>query len=251
VPAGTVSLTFRRHSKEVAPGEAIPSRYDTSRWNRWEGRREAQKNRYAAILEAYDAGDVVRFLKEAALLRFNALMVGKVGSGKTSFLNTFLTFIRPAERIITIENAFELILPNQPNNVRLLYSHGDQGTAKVSQGDLLAACLRMRGDRVLVGEIRDPSAAYTYAEEAVTGHRGSATTIHGGNAAEGVQRLFHLIKGSEAGRHSDEPTVIQKISQAVDVVVPFEEFEGRHAIGEVWLKPDAERRGKTIAELLS
>lgn len=251
VPSGTVSLTFRRHSDTVAPLSTIKSRYDTSRWNKWGDRHEAQKKRFSAILEAYDAGDIEHFLREAVRLRFNLLFVGQTGAGKTTALNTVLSSIDPNERIITIENAYELAIVNQWNNVRLLYSHGDQGTANVSQGALLQACLRMRPGRILVGELRDPEAAYTYAEEACTGHRGSATTIHGRNAKDAVQRLFDLIKASNAGQPLDREMVFHKIAEAVDVIVPFEEIEGVHAITEVWLKPDAERRGQTIEEVLS
>jgi type IV secretion system protein VirB11 len=249
VPEGTISWTVRRHSAKTVPLSAIHTRYRLDRWNRWEDRHEARKADNATILALYDSGDIENFFREAVRLRFNLLLTGATGSGKTTMLRTLIDVIDGNERLITIENAAELEL-SAPNHVRLLYSHGQQGVAQVTQRDLLQAYLRMRPDRGFVGELRDEEAAYTYADEVCTGHPGSASTIHGKNAKEAFRRLFKLVKGSEAGRHMDDETVIQEIGDAVDVIVPFREREGAFEIAEVWVKPDAERRGKTIAELL-
>ena len=250
VPQGTVSLTLRIHGKHVAPLEAVSHRYNTRRWNRWQKRKETRQADFAALLRLYDDGDIVGFFREAVRLRMNILLCGATGSGKTTTLKTILSVIEPNERIITIENALELSLINQPNHVRLLYSHGDQGVASVTQKQLLEAYLRMRPDRGCVGELRDPEAAFTYVSELMTGHPGSPSTIHGKDASQAVTRLFDLVKGSEAGRNYSDQVVISQLGMVVDVVVPFRERGGSFEIGETWFAADAERRGTTIAELM-
>lgn len=249
VPDGTVSLTIRRHSDRIAPLHAVASRYRTGRWNRWERRHEARAQESARLLELYDAGNIVGFFSEAVRMRCTMLLTGATGSGKTTMLKTLVSIISPDERLITIENAPELTI-TQANHVRLLYSHGSQGTAKVTQKDLLEAYLRMRPDRGFVGELRDPEAAYVFVHEVGTGHPGSSTTIHGKNAGQAFRRLFNLVKGSEAGKSYDDATITSLLAGAIDVIVPFQEHGGEFSIGEVWLRPDAERRGQTIAELM-
>lgn len=250
VPAETVSLTIRRHAPTVAPVEMVAKRYSLDRWNRWERRREARQEDYARLLAAYDSGDLERFLKETVRLRFNVLLCGPVGSGKTTMLNTMSSLIDPAERLISIENAMEIALPNHANVVRMLYSHGDQGAADIGQQDLLEASLRMRPDRILVGELRDGPAAYLYVNEILTGHGGSPSTLHGRTASQAAVRLANLYKASDAGRMQDDATILKQLAMTVDVIIPFAEDGGSYAIREVWLGPDAERRGVTFEELL-
>jgi type IV secretion system protein VirB11 len=180
----------------------------------------------------------------------NLLLVGPTGAGKTTMIKTLVSVIDPGERLLTIENALELSIVKQPNNVRLLYSHGDQGIANVTQKQLLEACLRMRPDRVIVGELRDPEAAHTYVSELMTGHPGSPSTIHGKDAPQGVTRLFNLVKGSEAGRGYTDAMLVSQLSMVVDVVIPFRERDGSFEIGETWFAADAERRGRDIRELM-
>jgi type IV secretion system protein VirB11 len=192
----------------------------------------------------------VRFLQEVVRLKFSPILCGHTGSGKTTMLKTIVSAIDPNERIITIENALELDIVNQPNHVRLLYSHGSQGVARVTQKDLLEAYLRMRPDRGCVGELRDPEAAYTYVSECMTGHPGSPSTIHGRDASQAATRLFNLFRASEAGQSYSDDMIIAQLGLAVDVIIPFRERDGQYAIGEVWLAPDAERRGTSFRELL-
>jgi type IV secretion system protein VirB11 len=247
VPDGTVSLTIRRHGSSIVTLESLPRRYRMDGWNQWDKRREARQLRNARLLALYDAGDLIGFFSEAVRARCTMLLTGATGSGKTTMLKTLVSIIDPGERLITIENASELTI-TQPNHVRLLYSHGGQGTAKVTQKDLLEAYLRP--DRGFVGELRDPEAAYTFVHEVGTGHPGSSTTIHGKDAAQAFRRLFNLVKGSEAGRSYDDATIVSLLEGTIDIIVPFQERRGEFAIGEVWLRPDAERRGKTVAELM-
>jgi type IV secretory pathway ATPase VirB11/archaellum biosynthesis ATPase len=167
----------------------------------------------------------------------------------STFLKTLVALIDALERIITIENALELDIVNQPNYVRLLYSHGQQSTARVTQHELLQALLRMRPDRVFVGELRDPDATYVFFDEMTTGHRGSATTVHGATAPQAALRLFTQFKASRAGANYSDDMIKSQLASAIDVIIPFRETEGVYEIGEVWLSPDAERRHKSFHEL--
>jgi type IV secretion system protein VirB11 len=250
VPQGTVSLTIRVHSSRVSPLKDATKRYNLDHWNRWERRKETKRADCASLLIAYDSGDIVRFFEEVVRLKFSPILCGHTGSGKTTMLKTIVSVIEPNERIITIENALELDIVNQPNHVRLLYSHGTQGVAQVTQKDLLEAYLRMRPDRGCVGELRDPEAAYTYVSECMTGHPGSPSTIHGQDASQAAARLFNLFRASESGKSYSDDMIIAQLGLAVDVIVPFREKDGRYEIREVWLAPDAERRGKDFRELL-
>jgi type IV secretion system protein VirB11 len=250
VPQGTVSLTIRVHGSSVAPLADAAQRYNLDKWNRWQQREEAKRTDNAQLLAAYDSGDIVQFFEEVVRLKFSPILCGHVGSGKTTMLKTMMSVIHPDERIITIENALELDIVNQPNHVRLLYSHGGQGVARITQKDLLEAYLRMRPDRGCVGELRDPEAAYTYVSECMTGHPGSPSTIHGRDAPQAATRLFNLFKASEAGKSYSDDMIIAQLGLAVDVIVPFREQAGTYEIGEVWLAPEAARRGQDFRELL-
>lgn len=250
VPSGTVSLTLRVHSAQVAPLRDATKRYRLDRWNRWEARSEARRIDYAKVLAAYDAGDIAVFLEEVVRLKLGLILCGHTGSGKSTMLKTVVSVMQPTERIITIENALEVDVVNQPNHVRLLYSHGGQSASRVTQTDLLQAYLRMRPDRGCVGELRDPEAAFTYLSECLTGHPGSPSTIHGKDAAQAATRLFNLFKASEAGGSFSDEMILAQLAMAVDVIMPFREQDGTYEIGEVWLAPDAERRGRDFRELL-
>ena len=249
VPAGTVSLTFRRPSDAVAPLAGLAGRFDVSRWNRWEQRTEARQADASALLELFDAGDAAAFLGGLVRARRNILFCGATGSGKTSIAKSVLAEIPAAERLVTIEDALELVVPHA-NCVRLLYSKGGLTSGGVTADALLQASLRMRPDRVLLQELRDPEAAYSYMNEVCSGHPGSLTTIHGADAPQAMRRLFNLAKGSPQGASYADATLLHLLGSAVDAIVPLHSHEGRFSVREVWFADDAARRGETAADLL-
>lgn len=248
VPAGTASLTIRKPGQNVTPLSAIAGRYDAQRWNQWQRRQEARAQDFGELLALYDGGNLQGFLEACVHRRLTILLCGATGSGKTTMSKTLIGAIDPAERIITIEDTLELVIP-QPNHVRLLYSKDDIGLSHVTAESLLQASLRMRPDRVLVQELRD-DAAGTYINEVVSGHPGSITSIHGRDAPQGFKKLFSLVKGSAQFRGWDDDTLIALLATMVDVIIPFENRGNSYAIGEVWFAADAQRRGVTAADLL-
>jgi len=248
VPTGTVSLTIRKPGSSVAPLSTIAGRYETTRWNQWLKRRDARARNFGKLLAQYDDGDLEGFLHACVAERLTILLCGATGSGKTTMSKTLIGAIDTSERLITIEDTLELVIP-QPNHVRLLYSKDDIGQSHVTAEALLQASLRMRPDRVLVQELRDEAAA-TYVHEVVSGHPGSITTIHGRDAPQAFKKLFALIKGSAQFHGWDDDTLIELLVTAVDVIIPFENRGQTYSIGEVWFSADADRRGTTAADLL-
>lgn len=246
VPVGTVSLTIRKPGTAVAPIAAVGRRYRVEGWNCWKRRHTARD--HGVLLALFDSGDIEAFLATAVRARLTMLLCGATGSGKTTMSKTLISAIDAQERIVTIEDTLELVIP-QPNHVRLLYSKDNLSGARIDAEGLLQASLRMRPDRVLLQELRD-DAAWTYVNEVVSGHPGSITTIHGADAPQAFKRLFALVKGSSKGAGWDDRTLIDLLAAAVDLIIPFENIGAIYRIGEVWFAADAARRGETAANLL-
>jgi type IV secretion system protein VirB11 len=249
VPAGTASLTIRRPGSSVSALAAVASRYHTTRWNRWTDRRETQERRDAEVLEHFDAGEIEPFLRACVTKRLTMLLCGATGSGKTTMSKTLIGAIPAHERLITIEDTLELVIPHE-NHVRLLYSKGKNASGGATAEGLLQASLRMRPDRILLGEMRD-DAAWTYLNEVVSGHPGSISTIHGANPVQGFKKLFSLVKGSPQGAALEDKTLVEMLAAAIDVIIPFHTSGEVYEIGEVWFAADARRRGETVANLLA
>ena len=153
-----------------------------------------------SLLTTYRSGQYRAFLEGAVLGRKNIIISGATGSGKTTLSKTLIRHISADERLISIEDTPELTIP-QPNHVRLFYSKGGQGLAKLGAKDLLESCLRMRPDRVLLQELRDGTAFY-YIRNVNSGHPGSITTVHADSTALAFEQLTLLVKESEAARIS-------------------------------------------------
>ena len=249
VPNGTASLTIRRPGTSVSALSSVGERYQTARWNKWSTRRESEQRNNAEVLQLYDDGDIQGFFAACVRNRLTMLLCGATGSGKTTMGKTLISAIPASERLITIEDTLELVIPHE-NHVRLLYSKSGIGMGGVTAEALLQASLRMRPDRILLGEMRD-DAAWTYLNEVVSGHPGSISTIHGATPVQGFKKLFSLVKGSEQGAALEDRTLIDMLSAAIDVIVPFHTSGEVYEIGEVWLAADARRRGETVANLLT
>lgn len=243
VPEGNVALVFRRPGDSVAEASEIAGRFDVSRWNRWRERKERRRADSAVLLERFDAGDIEGFLRGIASTRRTPIFGGATGAGKSYLMKTYLSLLPLHARILTIEDAKEAVI-RQPNHVRLMFG------PTVTQLELLKTLLRMRPDYGVVGELRDADSAWVYANEAMAGHPGSPTTIHGKDAPQIAKRLFNLVKGSAEGRSVDDRTIVDLLAAVVDVIVPIANDGGARAINEVWFADDAERRGEGFADLL-
>ena len=138
--------------------------------------------------------------------------------------------IDPAERIITIEDTQE-VRPAQKNHLSLLATRGDQGTAKVTVQNLLEASLRLRPDRILLGELRGEE-AYTFLRAVNTGHPGSLSTVHADTPRGALEQIGFMVMQANLGLQHNQ--VMDYIRSIVDVVVQLKRSGGVRRISEVW-----------------
>src|SRR5208283_4129962 len=166
---------------------------------------------------------VMDFLSAAVRARCNVLISGGTGSGKTTLLNCLSRYIPADERVITIEDAAELQL-QQPHVVRLeTRPMNVEGKGEVSQRDLVKNCLRMRPDRVVIGECRGPE-ALDMLQAMNTGHEGSLTTLHANAPRDAQARLETMIM--MAGFELPIKAMRQQICSAVDLIVQANRLQG-------------------------
>lgn len=155
-------------------------------------------------------------LKIIGACRTNVLVSGGTGSGKTTMLNCLTRYINTGERIITCEDACELQL-QQPHVVRLETRPPNlEGKGEVTMRDLVKNCLRMRPDRIIVGEVRGPE-AFDLLQAMNTGHDGSMGTVHANNPREAVSRMENMI--AMGGLNLPIEAVREQIASAVNVIV--------------------------------
>ncbi len=148
--------------------------------------------------------------------RCNVLISGGTGSGKTTLLNCLTAYIEPTERIITCEDAAELQL-QQPHVVRLETRPPNlEGEGQVTMRDLVKNCLRMRPERIIVGEVRGPE-AFDLLQAMNTGHDGSMGTLHANSPREAISRIESMI--SMGGYTLPPKTVREMIVTSIDVIV--------------------------------
>jgi len=155
-------------------------------------------------------------LEVISAIRLNTLISGGTGSGKTTLLNCMTGHIDPAERIITCEDSAELQL-QQPHVVRLETRPPNlEGKGEVTMRDLVKNCLRMRPERIIVGEVRGPE-AFDLLQAMNTGHDGSMGTIHANNPRESLSRVENMIM--MGGYNLPSKAMREQISGAIQVII--------------------------------
>lgn len=167
-----------------------------------------------------DMGSVTRdaasFLQSLVKAKYNIFISGGTGSGKTTFLNVLSNYIPSYERVITIEDSAELQITGIPNLVRLETRNANvEGENAITMSQLIKTALRMRPDRIIVGEVRD-AAAMDMANSMLTGHDGSISTGHGNSAKEMLLRLETMIL---MGYDMPVLAIRQQIAAAIDIVI--------------------------------
>ena len=195
----------------IAPPLAIDGPALTIRKFRKDKLTLDQLQRFGAISEP--GADL---LKVIGRVRCNTLISGGTGSGKTTLLNCLTNYIDSDERIITCEDAAELQL-QQPHVVRLETRPPNlEGTGQVTMRDLVKNCLRMRPERIIVGEVRGPE-AFDLLQAMNTGHDGSMGTLHANSPREALSRLESMI--TMGGFSLPSRTIREMIVSSVDVIV--------------------------------
>jgi len=160
--------------------------------------------------------ELADFLRACVQAKLNTIVSGGTGSGKTTLLNCLTQFIDDDERIITCEDAAELQL-QQPHVVRLETRPPNlEGEGQVTMRDLVKNCLRMRPERIIVGEVRGPE-AFDLLQAMNTGHDGSMGTLHANSPREALSRIESMI--TMGGYSLPSRTIREMIVSSVDVVV--------------------------------
>src|SRR5262249_25445855 len=192
------------------------------------------------------ANEYEAFMRLAIRARKNILVSGPTGSGKTTWTKALIREIPPSERLITIEDAKELVLDRHPNHVRLYYSKDDQGLARVTPKQLLECCLRMKPDRILLAELRAEE-AFDYLRNVNSGHPGSITSIHAASAELAFEQLVLLVKQSRGGAELARADIKSLLYLLLAVALQFCVDPHEHFLNEAWLQPDR-RHGNRVRE---
>jgi pilus assembly protein CpaF len=172
--------------------------------------------------------EMAKFLNVVVSCRRNVLISGGTGSGKTTLLNAMSAFIDDRERVVTIEDSAELQL-QQPHVCRLeTRPQNIEGKGEINQRDLVRNALRMRPDRIILGEVRSGE-AFDMLQAMNTGHDGSMTTVHANTPRDALSRVEQMI--GMAGLDIAPRSIRQQIASAINVVIQGERMEdGRRRI---------------------
>lgn len=195
-------------------------------------------------LDAYDSGPLVppvepempdpaaepvAFLRAAIAARKTILISGGTSTGKTTFLNAMLGEIPEGERVVLVEDTPELKLPGA-NGVGLIAVKGELGEAKVTANELLQSALRLRPDRIVLGELRGAESV-SFLRAINTGHPGSFSTIHANSARGALEQLSLMVMQTGIGLTRSD--TIAYAASVIDIVVQLERSDGKRGIGAI------------------
>ncbi|CCF22112.1 Type IV secretion system protein virB11 / P-type DNA transfer ATPase VirB11 (plasmid) [Pseudorhizobium banfieldiae] len=183
------------------------------------------------------AEKIYDFIHTAITKRVSILISGGTSSGKTTFLNACLNSVDVNERILTLEDTREL-LPPQKNAVHLIASKGGQGTANVIIQNLLESALRMRPDRLFVGEIRGAE-AFSFLRAINTGHPGSMSTVHADTPLGAYEQLAMMMQQSGMSAGYSKQDLMSYIQMVIPIVIQLRREGGKRGVSEIYFARDA------------
>ncbi|MFK0640036.1 MULTISPECIES: P-type DNA transfer ATPase VirB11 [unclassified Ochrobactrum] len=172
------------------------------------------------------------FIHTAITQRISILISGGTSSGKTTFLNACLKSVHPQERILTLEDTRELF-PPQRNCVHLIASKGGQGTADVTIQHLLEASLRMRPDRLFVGEIRGAE-AFSFLRAINTGHPGSMSTVHADTPLGAYEQIAMMMMQAGLSGGYAKQDLLSYIRMVIPIVIQLRREGGKRGVSEIF-----------------
>jgi type IV secretion system protein VirB11 len=235
---GCVAIAIRRPADQVWSIEEL-ARRGIFHSTRKAGRKLDDTEQ--ELLHLLASSDYEAFMRLAVRSRKNILVSGPTGSGKTTWTKALIREIPSEERLITIEDARELVLDRHPNHVRLFYSKDDQGLSRVTPKQLLESCLRMKPDRILLAELRAEE-AFDYLRNVNSGHPGSITSVHATSAELAFEQLVLLVKQNPGGRELARADIKSLLYLLIDVVIQFGVERHQRFIKEVWFEPEHKRQ---------
>jgi type IV secretion system protein VirB11 len=226
---GPMAIAIRKHlSSDLSLADYVESGAFKDTIRGTTSQRQLADDSLHTLLEA---GDIPALLSAAVRGRKNILVSGGTSTGKTTFLNALIREIPAEERLILIEDTPEL-QQHHDNLVGLLAVRGSLGEARVSATDLLTASLRMRPDRIILGELRGEE-AYTFLRAINTGHPGSMSSVHADSAERAIEQIVLLVL--QAGTQLSRNDVRHYVRSTVDVFVQLARTGGRRHVAEVVL----------------
>ncbi|SFB63101.1 type IV secretion system protein VirB11 [Rhizobium sp. NFR07] len=185
------------------------------------------------LLREHLAADrIYDFVTLALAQRVSMLISGGTSSGKTTFLNACLKSVGLDERVITLEDTRELY-PPQPNSLHLVASKGDQGTSDVTIQSLMETSLRMRPDRLFVGEIRGAE-AFSFLRAINTGHPGSISTVHADTAHGAYEQLIMMVQQGGMATGFTKSDLLTYVQTVIPIVIQLRREGGRRGVSEIF-----------------
>lgn len=186
------------------------------------------------LKDLLQSGKTREFIEKAVMFKKNLIISGGTSTGKTTFTNSLLKTIPLKERLLTVEDAREIDLAH-PNAVHLVASKGGQGRANVTTQSLIEACLRLRPDRIIVGELRGAE-AFSFLRAINTGHPGSISTLHADTPRMAVEQLKLMVMQAGLGLAPSE--ILSYIRNVIDIIVQLKRGEGgKRFISEIYFRP--------------
>lgn len=188
-----------------------------------------RQERHRTVADMAQAGNLQGLFRLAIEEKFNIVVSGGTSSGKTTVARALLAMSHSDERIITIEDAQELSLPHK-NQVGLIADRAAQSARSPSK--LLESCLRMRPDRIVLGEIRGVE-AYDFLEAINTGHPGAITTVHADSPELALDRLALMVMRS--GARMSHSSIVKYAKKTIDLIVQVGRRRGRRGVLQLYL----------------
>ncbi|CAD7740216.1 P-type DNA transfer ATPase VirB11 [Xanthomonas phaseoli pv. dieffenbachiae] len=244
--ADTVCFVFRKPSKADFPLESYePSGYFIDTRLSAELSDEAISHpellaEERELLCLLRDGRFTEFWTTAVHHHQNIVLSGATGSGKTTFMKSIANVIPTQERLVTIEDAQEVLLNNHANKVHLFYSRGGQGVSNATAKSLLEACLRLYPNRVLLAELRGEEAWY-YIRNVMSGHPGSITSMHASDELGVFDQLTLLIKESGAGATISREDLKSILFGAIDITAQVKKTPGGRRCTGIYYNPFKKR----------
>ena len=223
---GALAVAIRKHN---VPDLRLTDYFSTGAFSRVGEAALTEKAVNRSLTSLLDAGNIMEFLAASVRARKTIVIGGGTGTGKTTFLNALLKEAPADERLILIEDTAEIQLDHE-NAVGLIAVRGRLGEAEVSPADLVQAALRLKPDRIIMGEIRGAE-AMSWLRAVGTGHPGSITTVHA-NSTRGASEqlaLMALMSGAELRRSE----LVEYISDVVDIFIQLGRHNGDRLITEI------------------
>lgn len=226
---GELAIAIRKH---VSAGLTLDDYVSADAFRNIRVGSDAQSVALDRVRGLVDAGDIAAALREAVRGRLNILISGGTSSGKTTFLNALIREIPAEERLILIEDTPEIRLAHE-NAVGLIAARSALGETAVTANDLVSASLRMRPDRIILGELRGPE-AFAFLRAVNTGHPGSMTTIHADSVERAFEQLALLVL--EGGSTLQREDILAYVRATVDVAVQLSRDAGARGMSRLFLR---------------